>query len=92
MLPCANIGPARNAMAAPPKTQAATEFTVLQLAEASVALTKSRSKLVQGTLPVDDPKQRQPDISLAREILNRKPKIELREGLTRTIEYFKSFI
>jgi UDP-glucuronate decarboxylase len=68
------------------------EFPVLRLAEASVALTKSRSKLVQGTLPVDDPKQRQPNVSLAREILNRKPKIELREGLTRTIEYFKSFI
>ena len=68
------------------------EFTVLQLAETIVALTESRSKLVLGTLPVDDPKQRQPDISLAHEILKWKPKTELREGLTRTIEYFKSFI
>ena len=67
------------------------EFTMLELAETILRLTKSKSKLVFMPLPKDDPKQRQPDISLARKKLNGwEPKIELEEGLIKTIDYFKS--
>jgi dTDP-glucose 4,6-dehydratase len=62
------------------------EFTLLELAHAVVDVTGSRSEIVQEALPVDDPQVRQPDISLAREILGWEPKIELREGLQRTLE------
>jgi UDP-glucuronate decarboxylase len=68
------------------------EFTIRELAELILALTKSRSELVVRPLPVDDPKQRQPDITLARERLQWIPKMELREGLTHTIAYFSSII
>ena len=67
------------------------EFTMLELAETILRLTKSKSKLVFMPLPKDDPKQRQPDITLARKKLNGwEPKIELEEGLIKTIDYFKS--
>jgi dTDP-glucose 4,6-dehydratase len=62
------------------------EFTLLELAEAIVELTSSRSEIVHEALPVDDPKVRQPDISLAREVLEWEPRIELREGLKRTLD------
>jgi len=65
------------------------EFTMLELAELVLKLTGSRSKLVFKPLPQDDPKQRQPDIGLARSLLNWQPKTELIEGLTRTIGYFR---
>ncbi|HOC97085.1 MAG TPA: SDR family NAD-dependent epimerase/dehydratase, partial [Candidatus Pacearchaeota archaeon] len=52
----------------------------------------SKSKIVYNPLPQDDPKQRKPDISLAKEKLNWGPKIELEEGLAKTIEYFKKRI
>jgi UDP-glucuronate decarboxylase len=65
------------------------EFTMLELAEKVIALTKSKSKITFEPLPMDDPKQRRPDITLAKEKLNWSPKIELDEGLARTIEYFK---
>jgi nucleoside-diphosphate-sugar epimerase len=55
-------------------------------------MTGSRSQLVFKPLPADDPKQRQPDISLAREKLGWTPKVELRDGLRRTIDYFKSIV
>jgi dTDP-glucose 4,6-dehydratase len=62
------------------------EYTLLELAEAVIEVTGSNSEIVHQALPVDDPKIRQPDISLAREILGWEPTIELREGLRRTIE------
>jgi dTDP-glucose 4,6-dehydratase len=62
------------------------EFTLLELAEAVVEVTGSRSEIVFEALPTDDPQVRQPDISLAREILGWEPTIDLREGLRRTIE------
>lgn len=65
------------------------EFTVRQLADRVLALTGSRSTVVQRPLPVDDPRVRQPDITRARALLGWEPKIPLDEGLTRTIEYFR---
>ena len=65
------------------------EFTMLQLAEQVLKLTGSRSKIIHMPLPQDDPKQRQPDISLARARLAWEPQVPLAEGLKHTIEYFK---
>ena len=65
------------------------EFTIRQLAEKIIELTGSKSKLVFHELPSDDPKQRRPDITKARELLNWHPTIQLDEGLSRTIQYFK---
>ena len=65
------------------------EFTVRQLAERVLALTGSKSDIVERPLPVDDPQVRQPDIALARETLGWEPKVSLDEGLRRTIEYFR---
>jgi UDP-glucuronate decarboxylase len=65
------------------------EFTMLELAEAVIQVTKSKSKLVFLPLPQDDPKQRRPDISLAKEVFGWAPKVELEEGLERTIEHFR---
>jgi dTDP-glucose 4,6-dehydratase len=62
------------------------EYTLQQLAEAVIEVTGSNSEIVYEALPTDDPKVRQPDITLAREILEWEPQIELREGLRRTIE------
>ncbi len=66
------------------------EFTMKQLAEMVIELTGSRSKLAFKPLPADDPRQRQPDITLARTRLAWEPKVPLREGLARTIAYFRS--
>lgn len=69
------------------------EFTMLELAQTILRLTNSKSKLIHLELPKDDPKQRQPDISLAKKELNGwEPKTELEEGLKKTIAYFKSVI
>lgn len=68
------------------------EFNILELAEMIVRLTGSRSKIIFEPLPQDDPVQRQPDITLARERLNWEPKLNLEEGLKRTIEYFREII
>jgi len=65
------------------------EFTIRELAEEVIALTGSKSRLVFQPLPSDDPRQRQPDIALARAVLDWAPKIELRSGLERTIAYFR---
>jgi dTDP-glucose 4,6-dehydratase len=65
------------------------ELTMRQLAERIVAITGSRSRIVERPLPVDDPKRRQPDITRARTILGWEPKVPLEEGLPRTIEYFR---
>jgi UDP-glucuronate decarboxylase len=66
------------------------EFTMLELAEAVIRLTKSKSKLVFLPLPQDDPKQRRPDISLAKEALGWSPKVDLEAGLEKTIGYFRA--
>jgi len=68
------------------------EFTIMQLAELIIELTNSKSKLEFTPLPSDDPKQRRPDISLARNQLNWEPTVELREGLEKSIPYFASRI
>lgn len=68
------------------------EFTIKQLAELVIQLTKSSSKLIFHPLPSDDPLQRQPNISLAKEKLNWEPAIHLEEGLQKTIEYFRKTI
>jgi nucleoside-diphosphate-sugar epimerase len=65
------------------------EFTMLELADVVLELTKSQSKIVYRPLPSDDPMQRRPDISKATELLGWEPKVELREGLTRTIDWFR---
>ncbi|MBF0121476.1 MAG: SDR family oxidoreductase [Desulfobacterales bacterium] len=64
------------------------EFTILELAEKIIYLTNSKSQIVFKPLPHDDPKQRKPDISLAKEIIGWDPKINLEEGLRYTIKYF----
>ena len=66
------------------------EFTMLELAQLVIELTESDSTIVFEPLPVDDPKQRQPDISLAREALDWNPKVSLRDGLRSVIAYFKA--
>jgi len=66
------------------------EFTIKELAEKVIELTGSKSKLIYQPLPSDDPLQRQPNISLAKKELGWEPKIQLKEGLIKTIEYFKS--
>lgn len=65
------------------------EFSVYELAEKVIKMTGAKSKIVFKPLPFDDPKQRQPDIRLAKEKLGWQPTIELEEGLERMIEYFK---
>lgn len=66
------------------------EFTIRELAELVIEMTGSRSKLIFLPLPSDDPTQRQPDITLAKEKLGWEPKVPLREGLAKTIEYFRN--
>ena len=65
------------------------EFTILELAKIIIKFTNSKSKIIFKSLPQDDPKQRQPDISKAKKYLNWEPKIKLEEGLKKTIKYFK---
>jgi UDP-glucuronate decarboxylase len=69
-----------------------SEFTILQLAQLTKEMTRSGSKIVFNPLPQDDPTQRQPDITLAREKLGWLPKAPLKEGLQRTIAYFRELI
>ena len=66
------------------------EHTIRELAELIIELTNSKSKIIFQDLPQDDPTQRQPDISTAKSVLNWEPKVELREGLLKTIEYFRT--
>ncbi len=66
------------------------EYTMIQLASLIIELTRSTSRLVYRDLPQDDPRQRCPDITLARETFGWSPRVSVREGLTRTIEYFKN--
>ncbi len=68
------------------------EFTMLELAETVIELTESKSELIFKELPEDDPKQRQPDITQAKEKLGWEPKVDLAEGLKPTIEYFRQYV
>lgn len=68
------------------------EFSMLELAEAVIELTGTKSKIVYQPLPEDDPKQRQPDIALAKKHLDWEPKVPLREGLVPTIDYFDGLV
>jgi UDP-glucuronate decarboxylase len=68
------------------------EFTMIELAELVIRLSRSKSKLVFKPLPPDDPKQRRPDIALARKALNWQPKVKLEDGIARTIEYFRTVV
>ncbi len=68
------------------------EFTILELAQKVIELTGSKSKIIYKPLPSDDPMQRQPDISLAKKELDWSPKINLDEGLIKTIDFFKTVI
>ena len=68
------------------------EFTMLELAQAVLAITESSSQIVHHPLPQDDPKQRQPDITVARRELGWEPTVELREGLERTVAYFRDVV
>ncbi|MBA3047014.1 SDR family oxidoreductase [Patescibacteria group bacterium] len=69
------------------------EFTIKELAEKVLELMpESKSKIIYKELPIDDPKQRQPDITLAKKELSWEPKIELKEGLEKTIDYFKNIL
>jgi UDP-glucuronate decarboxylase len=68
------------------------EFSIAELAEIVLDLTGSRSKVIYKDLPADDPRQRRPDISIAKTELGWEPKIQLREGLVRTIAHFEQFL
>ncbi len=68
------------------------EFTMLELAEEVLGQTRSKSKLVFHALPKDDPKQRRPDISKAKELLGWEPRVPLNEGLAKTIKYYQSLL
>ena len=68
------------------------EFTIRQLADQVIALTGSKSKMEFRPLPADDPKQRQPDITRARDALGWEPKVPLEEGLKKTIAYFDDLL
>jgi UDP-glucuronate decarboxylase len=68
------------------------EFSIRELADLVIELTGTKSKLISKPLPQDDPKQRRPDITLAKRVLGWEPKIELRQGLARTIGYFDALL
>jgi len=68
------------------------EFSIINLANLVVKITGTNSKIVFGKLPEDDPKQRKPDITLAKEKINWEPKVTLEEGLNETIKYFKRIL
>ena len=68
------------------------EFTILELAQFVIEMIGARSKIIRKQLPENDPRQRQPDISLAKKQLSWEPRTQLREGLTRTIAYFEKVL
>jgi dTDP-glucose 4,6-dehydratase len=69
-----------------------TEMTIEEIAKIIIEMTGSKSRIVYKPLPVDDPKVRKPDITRAQTLLGWEPQVELRQGLTSTIEYFKTKI
>jgi len=68
------------------------EFTILELAQKVIDIIGSQSKIIHKPLPSDDPKQRKPDISLAKEELDWEPKVKLEDGLVKTIGYFEGLL
>jgi UDP-glucuronate decarboxylase len=68
------------------------EFTIRELAEQVIYITGSTSKIIQQPLPQDDPRQRRPDISMAKSVLGWEPKIQLQQGLNKTIDYFRGVV
>jgi UDP-glucuronate decarboxylase len=68
------------------------EFTIIELAKEVIKITNSKSEILNKPLPLDDPKQRCPDISLAKSILNWEPTIQLRDGIEKTMEYFREML
>jgi UDP-glucuronate decarboxylase len=68
------------------------ESTIKELAETIIAMVGGKSKLIFNPLPQDDPKQRKPDINLARNKLGWEPKVKLHDGLSNTVDYFKKFL
>jgi UDP-glucuronate decarboxylase len=66
------------------------EFTIRELADMVIEITGSKSKVVEKPLPEDDPTRRRPDITLAKKYLDWEPRVQLREGLTKTIEWFRT--
>ena len=68
------------------------EFTIRQLAETVISLTGSSSKIAYRPLPEDDPRQRCPDIGLAQNLLGWTPRVQLRDGLMKTVEYFERLL
>ena len=67
-----------------------SERTILDFAKVIIKLTNSNSKIIHKPLPLDDPSKRQTDITLAKKELNFEPKVDIEEGLIKTIEYFKN--
>jgi nucleoside-diphosphate-sugar epimerase len=67
-------------------------MTIKEIAETIIRMTGSKSRIVYRELPTDDPKQRRPDITRARTLLNWEPRVQLEEGLVKTIEYFRTKI
>ena len=68
------------------------EFTIKELAEKVIEMTGSKSQIIYQPLPSDDPTQRRPDITLAKENMDWQPKITLEQGLTKTISYFDDLL
>jgi UDP-glucuronate decarboxylase len=68
------------------------ESTIKELAETIIAMVGGKSELIFNPLPQDDPKQRKPDITLARNKLGWEPKVKLHDGLSSTVDYFKKFL
>jgi UDP-glucuronate decarboxylase len=68
------------------------EFTILELAQEVIDLTGSKSRIEFRPLPSDDPMQRKPDITLARKVMDWEPRVPLREGLVKTVEYFEQYL
>jgi nucleoside-diphosphate-sugar epimerase len=66
------------------------EMTIKEIAETIIRMTGSKSRVIYKPLPVDDPRQRRPDITRARTLLGWEPKVQLDEGLVKTIEYFRT--
>ncbi len=68
------------------------EISMIQLASKVLDLADSKSEIIFNDLPIDDPKQRRPDVSLAEEMIGWRPKVDIEEGLKHSIEYFRSVI
>jgi UDP-glucuronate decarboxylase len=79
-----------NAVTGPINLGNPNEFTILELAQKIISESSSDSKILFGDLPLDDPKQRKPDINLARSILGWEPEIQLNDGLKETVKYFSA--